>query len=1685
MVERYKFHRKLWYGRKSIVFFFCLLFTSLSLYAQEGTLHYGYLKLDGVEIKGGNDDGNLTNYSLVFRENVDGTLTLTQIMGNEIPSSVYSMPAYAMTKEEFIAQWKEDHKNDEKYSYTDDYYSDWYIYLKYNGQYDGRFSNDPTKDATYWANLNHVIVGDDETSLYHFQSWWNDSTDFKVEDRKDVYIERLDRTVKEPLFGLNFVDPDIKFEDLFWEYDGDYYWDVYNVNEWNYRVHTDDDGNYVVQENEATDMIPLEYYEVMTDDEIQEYLMENYGNVALLESDAEDAWNAAVEEFNAAGGAGLLAYREALATATTIEFPSVVDGKTVTAINLENNNTSINVRNNLTTIVLPTTLESITYFGNKFYSAFSFSASAITNINLHELNNLKIIGDYGMSYFESYSPVLSMTSVKNFGEYAFYDTPITFSNLDLTGATVGEGAFSGTTVREAHFKNTTSSGSYGIITNNKWSDIYIDDETSMMDPSIFFGSNMNPSLNATTRIIVPDNLYDTYAANSVWQKVLSNIKKKSETVVSDYGDVEPAGFSSVNLTGETHYASLGGYKDVLIFKEDDKGNLYFAGIGYPIPTDEEKNTYINTYIEDHPAETWPYNENVQWFKYIGNSESRFEATSFTERASADQKKYVSGEYPIYCGYAGFSDTAPLAPNNGEYNGKNWWALYKEGRNSYDILHDAYYIELLGHYPYYDQDYDFLISYNGNGVITNRYAYDPDNIFETYKSDLEAAYLKMNLNAVEDNGYHTYMVNDVAMGYSYYLGFGPIYGEGGVLLRDVSWNLGNESCPGISNGKRTDKGGVLFLTGQVINDHQVVGFTRYQYWDEVGDNEVKEWWEANERNKALYNAKNAWQSYLASNTYKNTDNVQAFIEYIQSATTITIPSSVDGKTVVGVNWTECISENLNSMLTVNLPTSATKIIAMPANTKLPAVTTVNLSSMSNLREVGGFKNYSTLTGTYNLSQVKTYRNEAFSGCTGMRITKVDLKDGEVGMTPFVGVTVDELVYQNTKANGTNIRMLSGIKDCKIYIKEDSVMNANRFLAMEGDEYTLQSGCTVYVPCPLVTEYKAAAGWKDIANQIEAYGCDYYVIVDGEEKYEGVIYVDGSTPSTLELKKTSTETGLTLQIPQSLTVDGTTYTVTGIAGGGACKDRTDYTKVILPETVTTIGDDAFNGCSNVAEINLDNVTVYGANAMKGCSSLTIHADFHNVTSIGSGAFQNSGLQSVWLRTLGDASEERSNVFAGCPNLRSIYLDQDDPTVVNPSHLGISSGSKTAIFVSCTNVVSAYTGSVKNPIEMYHLNDNWGKADYWNSVYPMLHQVGGVEQGRKFSTFCFDKPIDFTGKTIKNTEHCIEGMLQYYLQPENNTTGFIDNRIEPLVVTGYTYQGGVEPNAGGDVSDESGSLTVANPGPRPAYTGILVRWHHDDEFNNASGLQEFYPLPPVRDANGYILYNQESFHTAYPEAKSGTFVHEGEVNSGARNKFHDGSYVDQDAAGTRSYNETSGVYTGEGFSNLLIGVTEKTDSIYYYPWFYAIATDGNGHEIVEGGKPVLDTNNKSFDTHYKQFMLNGDQKRFQRCARMTENERMSGSWLRPYRAYLRLPILADGKTTTDGAGGEGAAAPIKAYFYIDENNGSEATTISLKELTEGLMPEGLVYNMSGLKVSDHGLDGLAPGLYIMNGKKVVKKK
>ena len=76
------------------------------------------------------------------------------------------------------------------------------------------------------------------------------------------------------------------------------------------------------------------------------------------------------------------------------------------------------------------------------------------------------------------------------------------------------------------------------------------------------------------------------------------------------------------------------------------------------------------------------------------------------------------------------------------------------------------------------------------------------------------------------------------------------------------------------------------------------------------------------------------------------------------------------------------------------------------------------------------------------------------------------------------------------------------------------------------------------------------------------------------------------------------------------------------------NTEITKLVIPDGVTSIGSDAFSGCSGLTSVTIpSSVTSIGKKAFDGCSGLTSVTIPNSVTSIGSSAFYNcSGLKKV---------------------------------------------------------------------------------------------------------------------------------------------------------------------------------------------------------------------------------------------------------------------------------------------------------------------------------------------------------------------------------------------------------------------------------------------------------------------------
>ena len=125
-----------------------------------------------------------------------------------------------------------------------------------------------------------------------------------------------------------------------------------------------------------------------------------------------------------------------------------------------------------------------------------------------------------------------------------------------------------------------------------------------------------------------------------------------------------------------------------------------------------------------------------------------------------------------------------------------------------------------------------------------------------------------------------------------------------------------------------------------------------------------------------------------------------------------------------------------------------------------------------------------------------------------------------------------------------------------------------------------------------------------------------------------------------------------IPESVTYDGKTYSVTSI-GIWAFNRCSSLTSVTIGNSVTSIDHDAFRDCSSLTSVDIPNsVTSIGSSAFSYCSSLTSVTIPNSVTSIGSYAF--SGCRSLTSVTIGNGvTSISSSAFSGCSSLTSVTI------------------------------------------------------------------------------------------------------------------------------------------------------------------------------------------------------------------------------------------------------------------------------------------------------------------------------------------------------------------------------------------------------------------------------------------------
>ena len=133
-----------------------------------------------------------------------------------------------------------------------------------------------------------------------------------------------------------------------------------------------------------------------------------------------------------------------------------------------------------------------------------------------------------------------------------------------------------------------------------------------------------------------------------------------------------------------------------------------------------------------------------------------------------------------------------------------------------------------------------------------------------------------------------------------------------------------------------------------------------------------------------------------------------------------------------------------------------------------------------------------------------------------------------------------------------------------------------------------------------------------------------------------------------------------------------------------------RIIIGDSVTTIGSWVFSGCSSLTSVTIPNsVTTIKEYAFSNCSSLTSVTISNSVTTIGQGAF--SGCSSLTSVTIPNSVKTIERfAFYSCKSLTSVTIPNSVTTIGDYAFMGCSSLTSVTIPNSVTTIGSeAFSG------------------------------------------------------------------------------------------------------------------------------------------------------------------------------------------------------------------------------------------------------------------------------------------------------------------------------------------------------------------------------------------------------------
>ncbi len=412
------------------------------------------------------------------------------------------------------------------------------------------------------------------------------------------------------------------------------------------------------------------------------------------------------------------------------------------------------------------------------------------------------------------------------------------------------------------------------------------------------------------------------------------------------------------------------------------------------------------------------------------------------------------------------------------------------------------------------------------------------------------------------------------------------------------------------------------------------------------------------------------------------------------TSITIPSSV---TSIG----ESAFVDCTGLTSITIPSSVTSI-GESAFVGCTGITSIEIPSNVTLIEMGAFGRCTGLTSITIPNSVTSIGRSAFEGCTGLTSIEIPSSVTSISDSAFKGCTG---LTSIEIPSSVEIIYWSAFKGCtgltSVYFNAENC---------EYDVYDESAGSDIFAGCP-IERFVFGESVKIIPEyccndltRLTSIEIPKNVTSIGASAFSGCIGLTSIYFNAENCHYVGSDTFAGCPIEKFMFGE-----FVKIIPGYCCNDLTRLTSIEIPNSVTSIGGSAFNGCTGLTSVywNAENCQSIASSSFKDCpiekfvygesvkiipgyccndlTRLTSIEIPNSVTSIGRSAFVGcTGITSIEIPS--NVTLIEMGAFGGCTGLTSIYFNAEDCNVYYDTFAG--SGA----FVGCPIEKFVFGESVK---------------------------------------------------------------------------------------------------------------------------------------------------------------------------------------------------------------------------------------------------------------------------------------------------------------------------------------------------------------------------------------------------------